>query len=77
MGLPSRPREFHPEPLTEPDVNLSIHPARAIEIRHIALTPMVLLSPLKRQRLLSKLCVSPAGSYLLRGVGKYGGLYDR
>ena len=26
---PSRPGEFHPEPLTEPDVNLSIHPARA------------------------------------------------
>jgi hypothetical protein len=28
--LPSRPGEFHPEPLTDPDVNLSIHPARAI-----------------------------------------------
>jgi len=28
--MPSRPGEFHPEPLTEPDVNLSIHPARAI-----------------------------------------------
>jgi hypothetical protein len=27
--LPSRPGEFHPEPLTDPDVNLSIHPARA------------------------------------------------
>ena len=27
---PSRPGEFHPEPLTEPDLNLSIHPARAI-----------------------------------------------
>ena len=26
---PSRPGEFHPEPLAEPDVNLSIHPARA------------------------------------------------
>ena len=26
--LPSRPGEFHPEPLTDPDVNLSIHPAR-------------------------------------------------
>src|SRR6185437_1968159 len=26
---PSRPGEFRPEPLTEPDVNLSIHPARA------------------------------------------------
>jgi hypothetical protein len=25
----SRPGEFHPEPLTEPDLNLSIHPARA------------------------------------------------
>src|SRR3979490_1499739 len=27
--LPSRPREFHPEPLTEPDLTLSRHPARA------------------------------------------------
>src|ERR1700721_3743660 len=27
-GLPSRPGEFHPEPLTDPDLNLSIHPAR-------------------------------------------------
>jgi hypothetical protein len=26
---PSRPREFHPEPLTEPDVSLSTYPARA------------------------------------------------
>jgi hypothetical protein len=26
---PSRPGEFHPEPLTESDLNLSIHPARA------------------------------------------------
>ena len=28
--LPSRPGEFHPEPLTEPDVILSHHPAHAI-----------------------------------------------
>src|SRR6516165_1504852 len=26
---PSRPAEFHPEPLPDPDLNLSIHPARA------------------------------------------------
>ena len=26
---PSRPEEFHPEPLTDPDMNFSIHPARA------------------------------------------------
>jgi hypothetical protein len=26
---PSRPGEFHPEPLTDPDVTLSSHPARA------------------------------------------------
>src|SRR5262249_337318 len=31
--MPSRLREFHPEPLTDPDVNLSIHPARAIARR--------------------------------------------
>lgn len=28
---PSRPGESHPRPLTEPDANLSIHPARAIQ----------------------------------------------
>ena len=27
--MPSRPGEFHPEPLTDPDVRLSPHPARA------------------------------------------------
>ena len=26
---PSRPREFRPEPLTDPDLSLSTHPARA------------------------------------------------
>src|SRR5215470_1622803 len=30
---PSRPGELHPEPLTDPDVNLSIHPARATQRR--------------------------------------------
>src|SRR6266550_9286461 len=30
---PSRPGEFHPEPLTDPDVNLTIHPARATQRR--------------------------------------------
>jgi hypothetical protein len=29
--LPSRPSEFHPEPLTDPDLILSHHPARAID----------------------------------------------
>src|SRR5688572_23593482 len=29
MTLPSRPGEFHPEPLTEPDLSLSTYPARA------------------------------------------------
>jgi len=29
LVAPSRPGELHPEPLTDPDVNLSIHPARA------------------------------------------------
>src|ERR1700730_3048205 len=28
--MPSRPGEFHPEPLTEPDLILSHHPARAM-----------------------------------------------
>ena len=31
--LPSRPGELHPEPLTEPDMTLSRHPARAIRER--------------------------------------------
>src|SRR5208283_4198389 len=31
--LPIRPGEFHPEPLTEPDLILSHHPARAIARR--------------------------------------------
>ena len=30
---PSRPGELHPEPLTEPDVKLSLHPARATHRR--------------------------------------------
>src|SRR5689334_19461831 len=30
---PSRPGESHPEPLTDPDLTLSRHPARAIERR--------------------------------------------
>jgi len=33
MTLPSRPEEFHPEPLTDPDLTLSRHPARAIARR--------------------------------------------
>jgi hypothetical protein len=28
LVLPSRPGEFHPEPLTEPDLSLSTYPAR-------------------------------------------------
>ena len=30
---PGRPGEFRPEPPTDPDVNLSIHPARATQRR--------------------------------------------
>jgi hypothetical protein len=33
LSLPSRPGEFHPEPLTDPDRILSHHPARAIARR--------------------------------------------
>jgi len=29
VTLPSRPGELHPEALTDPDVSLSTHPARA------------------------------------------------
>jgi len=31
--MPGRPGEFHPEPLTDPDLRLSPHPARAIARR--------------------------------------------
>src|SRR3989475_12945694 len=31
--MPSRPGEFHPEPLTDPDLTLSRQPARAIARR--------------------------------------------
>ena len=40
---PSRPGEFHPEPLTEPDVSLSTYPARAalsVKIRRFLLLPV-------------------------------------
>src|ERR1700680_4593028 len=33
LFMPSRPGEFHPEPLTDPDLILSHHPARAIAQR--------------------------------------------
>ncbi len=33
IGWPSRPGEFHPQPLTEPDVSLSTYPARATHRR--------------------------------------------
>jgi len=33
LFVPSRPGEFHPEPLTDPDLTLSRHPARAIARR--------------------------------------------
>ena len=34
------PGKFHPEPLTDPDVNLSIHPAQAVEhARHTKKSP--------------------------------------
>ena len=33
LEMPSRPREFHPGPLTDPEVNLSHHPAHAITRR--------------------------------------------
>src|SRR6266478_4834893 len=33
LQVPSRPGEFHPEPLTDPDLTLSRHPARAIARR--------------------------------------------
>ena len=47
LSSPSRPGGFHPEPLTDPDLNLSIHPARAISERAAALRQNrgLLLSP--------------------------------
>jgi len=46
--LPSRPGEFHPEPLTEPDLTLSRHPARATARR---LPPSIETSGSSRRRL--------------------------
>src|SRR5271166_2113230 len=48
--MPSRPGEFHPEPLTDPDLTLSRHPARATETKAAAF----------RQEL--ELILSPVGS---------------
>ena len=48
--MPSRPGEFHPEPLTDPDMTLSRHPARATETKAAAF----------RQKL--ELILSPVGS---------------
>ena len=36
-AMPSRPGEFHPEPLTDPDLTLSRHPARATKTKAAAL----------------------------------------
>jgi hypothetical protein len=48
---PSRPGEFHPEPLTEPCVNLSIYTARAIqqELLPSATTVRFLLLPVDQR----------------------------
>jgi len=34
----SRPREFHPRPLRKPDVNLSVHPALAMQQSIVGIT---------------------------------------
>jgi hypothetical protein len=45
---PSRPGELHPEPLTDPDVNLSIHPARATPREGCRLPPGPGVPPVTR-----------------------------
>jgi hypothetical protein len=37
--MPSRPGEFHPEPLTDPDLNLSIHSDIGRDIESLRLHP--------------------------------------
>src|SRR4029077_14145053 len=56
--MASRPREYHPEPLTDPDVTLSCHPARATARR---LPPSVenLSSSRYRLTLSQPLCHAP------------------
>src|SRR5271156_770407 len=44
-GRSSRPREFHPEPLTGPDVSLSTHPARATNLKATAFRPNMRAHP--------------------------------
>jgi hypothetical protein len=41
----SRPWEFHPEPLTGPDVSLSAHPARATKLKATAFRPNMRAHP--------------------------------
>jgi hypothetical protein len=45
MWRSSRPREFHPEPLTGPDVSLSTHPARATNLKTTAFRPNMRAPP--------------------------------
>src|SRR6516162_3140434 len=67
--MPSRPGEFHPEPLTDPDLTLSRHPARATERR---LPPPVenwLVPPNEGCRLPSRIGAPPVASWLTPNVG--------
>src|SRR5438552_3883328 len=68
--MPSRPREFHPEPLTEPDLTLSRHPARATARRlplplNIGFFPLpVDPSQMAMARSLRSAGITPASSLL-------------
>jgi hypothetical protein len=69
--MPSRPGGFHPEPLTDPDLTLSRHPARAtarrlppsIEYRVPPVLPMSSSTP-------RRACIGPANNKRQRAVGR-------
>jgi hypothetical protein len=61
--MPSRPGAFHPEPLTDPDLTLSRHPARATARR---------LPPSIEHRVLPALPVDPSQMAMARSLRSTG-----
>jgi hypothetical protein len=46
LALSSSPGEFHPQALTDPDVNVSAHPALIIQSLFLATSPYLLAPPI-------------------------------
>jgi hypothetical protein len=68
---PSRPGEFRPEPLTDPDLSLSTHPARAtlrklppsVEISRFLLLPVDQMIPTRVTHPLPSTDITPSHRY--------------